>query len=120
MKAQYQISLALGKPFPSDTASVARRWALGFRNRLKYRYGRYNRDLGFSGNHWGSTSVNGFSPGERGGDSVIIRRNLVFNLNQHPLEDVAHATIIKLEIVNVDARADSRTTIVGEIIIEGV
>ena len=44
-----------------------------------------------------------------------IRRHLVvFSLSQHPHEDVAHATIIKLETFHVDARADSRTMIVRE------
>ena len=45
-----------------------------------------------------------------------IRRHLVvFSLSQHPHEDVAHATIIKLEIVYVDARANSRTLTVREV-----
>ena len=49
-------------------------------------------------------------PAEKvGNTAVAIPRPLVVtSLSQQPLEDVAPATITKLEIISMDARADSR------------
>ena len=45
---------------------------------------------------------------------TIRRHPVVFSLNQQPHEDVAHATNIKLKIVNV-VRVQTRTMIVREV-----
>ena len=84
MKAQYQTSLGLGKPFPRDTASGARRRARGFRNRSTYRNGRYSREQGFSRNQLGSTGFNGFSTGGRGGDYGWSNPQASSSVQPHP------------------------------------
>ena len=46
---------------------------------------------------------------------TISRHLVVSSLSQSPHVGVAHVSIIKLEIVYVDARANSRTMIVKEV-----
>ena len=117
MRTQYQTSLGLGKPFPRDTAPGQENEPEGLVTVPGREAVLIIETKDFRGTRWDHPASTGSVLEEEVETTAgtISRHLVVSSLSQSPHVGVAYVSIIMLEIVYVDARANSRTMIVKEV-----